>query len=477
MRVVLATGPRAIGDIERGGLPFLGIAYIAAALEQKGHEVFFIDAHTFFYNPKKAAAEILKFNPEVIGFTATSHNRLQAIDLIREVKKINPEVKIMVGGPHFSLTAVNALENVPEIDFIVKREGDITVQELLASGFEQNRLKEILGLIFRNEKGEIVDNPDRPFIKNLDDLPMAAWHIFDLSKYQGTSVEKTRMKTIGVISSRGCPNFCVFCCNAAYSRSTLRLRSPKNFVDEVEFLNKKYGYRAFNFWDDTLTIVRSHVEDICNEILNRKLDIIWYARARVNTVDRPMLDLMKKAGCVRINFGVESGSPKILKLIKKNITLEQVFKAVNDSVAAGMEVTTNFMVNLPYETDEDTQMTIKVIRELSKIPNVSASYGFSLAYPKTEMEEIAQKEGYMPKNFSWNTSYKTKKYKIIGEDPSLPYMEWKGREIEKVKAMMVRGLAGSGGLAKKLIWKIKKIRNFSEFKTLAKAGFRVVFDK
>ena len=209
-----------------------------------------------------------------------------------------------------------------------------------------------MGITYRDNSGQIISNKDRPFIQNLADLPFPAWHLYDLSKYQ-KRIHGTDFRTIGVISARGCPNLCTFCCNAAFSKSVLRLRNPKNFVDELEFLKNEYGFEGFNFWDDTLTISKDHVKNICYEILDRKLNINWYARARVNTVDEEVIKIMKRAGCTRISFGIESGSSRILKEIKKNITLEQARKAVQLSSEAGMIVSLNFIVNLPTETIED----------------------------------------------------------------------------------------------------------------------------
>ena len=273
-----------------------------------------------------------------------------------------------------------------------------------------------------------------------------------------------------MISARGCPNLCTFCCNAAFSKSVLRLRNPKNFVDELEFLKNEYSFQGFNFWDDTLTISKDHVKNICQEILDRKLDINWYARARVNTVDEEIIKIMRKAGCARISFGIESGSPRILKEIKKNITLEQARKAVQLSSESGMIVSLNFIVNLPTETLEDLKMTADLIKEFNQIPNVSASYGFALIYPGTAMELFAKENNILDSNFSWNNNYQGKKSRITGEDPSVPYMEWSGKELEKVKAFMVKNISNRKDTFKKSWKKLKKVKNYSELKSLIKTG-------
>ncbi len=469
MKVVLATAPRALGEIEMAGLPFLGIGYVASYLEKAGHQVVIVDAHSENLTKKQTVAQILSFEPEVVGFTATTHNRLQAIEVIKLLKKKKPSLMIMVGGPHFSLSDVNTLEVVPEIDCVVKREGEVTTKELLNVWPDKEKLKNALGITFRGSDGQIVSNEDRSFLRDLSELPFPAWHLYDLSKYQ-KRIYGTDFRTIGVISARGCPNLCVFCDNAAFSKSILRLRDPKNFVDELEFLKKEYGFEGFNFWDDTLTVSKSHVASICQEILERGLDIKWYARARVNTVDEEIIKIMKKAGCTRISFGIESGSQRILKEIKKNITLEQARQAVRLSSEAGMIVSLNFIVNLPTETMTDLKMTADLIRELRSYKNVEASYGFALIYPGTEMEWYAKKKGILDNNFSWNSPYQGKKSRITGEDPSVPYMEWPGMELEKVKAFMVKYTTAKEDIFKKGWKKLKRVKSWPEIKALIKTG-------
>jgi radical SAM superfamily enzyme YgiQ (UPF0313 family) len=471
MKIVLTTSPRAEGDLERKGLPFLGIGYIAAYVENSHrHKVEIFDTHTYGLNAAQAAEKILEKNPDVIGVHAITDNRFKAIALAKEIKKRNKNVIVLMGGPHFSLTAKNALELVPEIDFIIKGEGEKPVLQFLDTLESKGDLNNVLGLVFRNQKGEIIENPSKDFwIFDLDKelpFPGPAWDLFDLKLYN-KPIDGTNIRSIGVLSARGCPNVCVYCANA---RSVLRLRSPKNFIDEVEYLHKTYGYRGFDFWDDTLTMVNIHVIEICEEIIRRKLDIVWYARARVNTVDKKLLELMKKAGCIRISFGIESGSPRILKIIKKNITIEQVLNAVRWSSEVGMTVVTNFMVNLPEETIEDLKMTINLMKELRQIKNSYPAYGFTIIYPGTELELMAKEKGIMPWDFSWNSPYHSEKYKVAGDDPSLFHMEWPGAEPEKIKAIMTKELGISGNVFKKGFNKLTKIRSIGELRELIRAG-------
>lgn len=471
MKVVLMVAPRAAGEIERHGLPFLSVGYIASSLLLDQHEVLIVDAHAFDLSPAETAEKILELGAEALGISATTHNRFPAIETAKLVKQANPSVKIFAGGPHFGLSARDALRVVPEIDYIVKGEGEITSCELLKTNFDQNKLAGVLGLVYRDALGKIIENPDRPFIQNLDELPMPAWHLFELEKYPGTtSIEKTGLKNIGIISSRGCPNQCIFCSSIALHKGRLRLRSPKNFVDELEYLYKTYGYRAFNFYDDTFSIVRGHAVDICEEIIRRDLKIYWYASGRVNTVDKELLALMKKSGCVRINFGIESGSPRMLKIIKKGITMEQARAAVKAAVMVGLEVTLNFLMVYPYETWADIALTVDAIKEFRSLSAVMPSYSFIIIYPGTELERIAKKEGLMPEDFSWNSPYKSDKYYLAGEDPSVPYFEWPELPFEKVKAFVLNRLLTKKQLWSRFLIKAKRVRKPADVKTIFKIG-------
>ncbi len=469
MKIVLTTSPRAEGDLERKGLPFLGIGYVASYIKKfSHHQVEIFDAHTYGLNPSRAAQKILEKNPDVVGVHAITDNRFKAISLFKELKKRDKNIIILTGGPHFSLTAVDALNVVPEINYIIRGEAEKAVVDFLNALEGKQDILQVPGIIYCDKNGEIRANNLLNRIENLDELPMPAWELFDLKIYD-KPIDGTNIKSIGVLSSRGCPNVCVYCANA---RSGLRLRDPRKFVDEVEYLSKEYGYRGFDFWDDTLTMVNEHAKAICEEILKRKLDIAWYARARVNTVNRELLELMRKAGCIRISYGVESGSPRILKIIRKNINIEQVKEAVRTSSEVGMAVVENFMVNLPEETMDDLKQTIELMKWLAQIKNSYPAYGFTVIYPGTELELMAKAKGIMPKDFSWNSPYQSPKYKVAGTDPSLFYMEWPGFELEKIKAIMTKELGIRGNVLKKGFDKLRKVRSFKEAKELVKAGIK-----
>src|SRR3972149_3605568 len=370
MKVILATAKQQI--MEREWLPPLSLGYIAASLESKGIEVAIVDSEVNRYDSKKASEEILSHKPDAVGITTTTNNRLEAIQLCKAIRE-KSKTLIFVGGPHFTPTARDALEKVKCIDVVVRREGEITTLEMLEAYSLKKGFFDIPGISFRDEDGKIVENAERPFIQDLDTIPMPAYHLFSLKKYNARlEGEYQSPNTIGVVSSRGCPYDCNFCANNALWRRSLRTRNPEKFVDEIEFLYDKYGYRSFDIWDDTMTIKKPHVKGICEEILKRKLDIKWYARSRVDSVNKEILGLMKEAGCVSMGFGVESAS-------------------------------------------------LSLIKELNSYgKNVMAGAGIAKIYPGTEMERIAMSKEILPSNFSWNTECEFPINRLFNDIVSVP---------------------------------------------------------
>lgn len=445
-------------------VPPLGLGYIASSLETKGYDVSIIDGVKYNHSLDEAYKLILREKPDVVGYTATSSARFRAIDLIREVKRTTNAFTI-VGGPHFHPTAREALENVTEIDVVVKGEGEEIVPELLERYSTSKDFKEVSGICFRDCEGEIIENPDHPFNKDIDEYPAPSYHLFNLKKYK-CALEGTDLPVIGVLSSRGCPNKCNFCANTALRKATLRLRNPKKFVDEIEFLINEYGYNAFDFWDDTLTMVKNHITDICNEIINRRLNIKWFARARVNTVDREILKLMKDAGCVAIAYGIESGSEKILKSIKKGINTKQAREAVKISSEIGFKISNYFIVSMPGETIADIDMTLDMMDEFEKNTNVSNYYCFAMIYPGTGLEEIEKNQNLH--NFSWYGPYYSSKNKSVGNDPSIPCFEQKGLAIEDIKIHILKRKKFQSKIKKAMqkLSKIRSLRDLAEFLSL-----------
>lgn len=412
-------------------LPPLGLGYIASALEKKGYNVEIKDFQVERIPINKAARQIADAHYDAIGVSALTDNRFNAIELIRQVKRKNKNIFIFVGGPHFSATAIDALDKVKEIDAVVRGEGEITTPELLDAFFNRKGFDRILGISYRDNTGKARENPLRDFIGNIDIL-QPAWHKFKIEKYN-YSIDDSGLPFIGVISSRGCIYNCAFCSNAT---PKMRFRSPANFVGELEYLKNKYGYKRFMFTDPTFTTNNQHVTEICNLILEHGLKIKWQAGARVDSVNRQILRLMKEAGCFRIGYGIESGSTKILKIVNKGITIDRVKEAICISSELGFEAYAFFMVSFPDEGLFELKETIELMKDINSNKGCKSIYGFTLIYPDTEIERIARKRNLLPKGFSWNTYRIFPKYILTDTSKTVPYYEEK-LKIEMIKLQII----------------------------------------
>ena len=467
MKVVLSNAPRGGGAIERSKLPPLGLGYLAAAVEQAGHHVTIVDAHNYDLSVEELADRVVDLKPDVYGMSALTHNRFSAMEVMERVKGRTGAL-IAAGGPHFALSARDALENVDALDVIAKGEAEGTFVEIIAAHGKGESFDDVAGVFFRSRSGEIVETSDRPEQNDLDALPDVAWHRFNMEDYD-RPIDGTSIRSLGVMSTRGCPNRCIFCTNAAFLRGKMRRRSPRKFVDEIVLLKERYGIGGFSFWDDTFTIVRRHMLGICDELIRRQMNIQWYARARVNTVDRAILKKMKDAGCCIVSFGVESGSPRILERIRKDITLEQARTAVGDCVALGLPVRLNFIMSHPDETLDDVKMSLALMRELEGFgPDVQCDFGMLVIYPGTELETIARERGCLPRDFSWHRYREFPKALMAGFEPWMPYFEQPEMPLEEIRALIYRDRFSPGQVIRKGWRRLGRVRSLGDLRTTVK---------
>lgn len=422
--------------------PQLGIAYIASYLLQKGLQVRVVDGEVDGLTIDGIVEQIRDVRPMAVGITTPTEDRFHAFELAAKVKASFGDVLVFAGGPHFTYSAQDALEHVPGIDVIVMGEGEFTSYELIKA-FERDRsvhaFHYIKGCAFRDENGQIIVTPKRDVIMELDEMPMPAWHLYDMDKYHGTlSVEGTT-RAVGIISSRGCPFRCVFCSNSLNRK--VRYRNPKLFVDEIEFLKERYGFPGVNIQDDSFTANPKHVFGICEEILRRGLKIQWYSSLRVDNVTHDLLLLMKEAGCVALGYGIETGSERLLKLIKKGITTDQIRNAVRITRQVGFKHVWLFtMTSLPGQTREDIRISSEFLSEMLSVlrgrPVREVFIGSpTLIYPGTETELIARRNGNVfNDDFSWNTYYETRRAKVLKSNQFVPHFENPGLSLEDIYA-------------------------------------------
>jgi anaerobic magnesium-protoporphyrin IX monomethyl ester cyclase len=345
----------------------LGIAYLAAVL-RKDYNVTVVDGQCNPQNLVKAAQ-----NADIVGITSISHNFLKALQIAESIKQENPETIVVMGGAHVTFTDIEILQNSC-IDIVVRHEGEETMLDVI-NALQRGDLSGVEGITYK-DKNIIKQNQNRPFIKDLDGLPFPARDLFDREYYYGAD------KVIQVISGRGCPFKCMFCSASSMWGHKVRLRSPKNVVDEIEQVNTVYNTDKFGFVDDTFTIVKKNTIKICEELLTRGLDIQWGCNVRVDTIDTPLVTLMKKAGCTRFFIGVESGNQKTLDFMHKNITVDQIKKAVSLAYKHDIKTTLSCILGMPNETCEDVKKTIDFMISLKGDKYI---FNFLLLYPGTEL--------------------------------------------------------------------------------------------
>ncbi len=362
----------------------LGLAYIGAELIKNNYAVKVFDfqvATTNLYH------EIETFNPDIIGISVCTPASKISFKLAGDLKHKYPDIPIIAGGPHITTLKKDIFLSTEHIDFLVIGEGEETIVELINEIFGGQRYHTVQGICYKSNS-EILENKARNFLVDIDKLPLLPLELFDYSKYVPTPGTFVHLPNVAFLSTRGCPYSCIFC-NKSMFGSTLRQMSADRIIDEIIYLKDKYAIREINFYDDTFTVNKARVFEFCEKLIQRNVSIKWKCNSRVNTVTKEMLHLMKKAGCFSISFGVESGDDRILKKIKKGINTDQVRQAFKWSREAGISRSAFFMLNLPGDTIQSTEKTIKFSREIK--PDF-VSFELTKPLPGTAIRETLKNE-------------------------------------------------------------------------------------
>jgi len=399
-------------------VPPLGLAYIGAALEKAGYKVEILDAVALNWrNPIRIngmlhfgqkwtniSKSIEQRKPDVVGisclFSSQSHNAHKVAEL---VKTYDNEVPVIMGGAHPSTLPQRVLED-QNVDYVIVGEGEATMLEFLDKWSKRAPLNGIEGIAYKASK-EIKLKPRREFIKNLDSLPFPARHLLPMEEYfdamKSHLVTLMRKRFTSMITSRGCPFNCIFCSIHTIWGHKWRARSPENVLLEIEYLVKKFGVREVHFEDDNLTLDRKRIGKICDMIIESKLDIRWATPNGVAiwTLNKHLLKKMKKSGCYKLCFGIESGDVNTLKFIGKPVNLIHARKVIRWANEVGIWTDGFFVIGFPYEPLESIYKSLKFAVE-SDLD--FASFFIATPYPGTTLLNILEKEGMISSNFSWS---------------------------------------------------------------------------
>ena len=369
----------------KGTFPSLGLGYIAGVLESNGHEVDYIDIDASHLAQTEIKTHLSSFSPDMIGITCNSPTYGEARKVAKLARESVPSSFVVLGGPHLDVYPKEAIEH-PEFDAGIYGEGEQTILELTDALENKGSFDRINGLIYKMEGKAIVNLP-RPLLKNLDTLPFPARHLMPIEKYITPKSKRNPYTTL--ITSRGCPYKCFYC--RPVHGEIFRARSPDNVIDEIKDCVDVLGIQEIQFYDDSFTIDKKRVGTICELLIKEKLDFIWDCRTRIDLVDKPLLAKMGEAGCERIRFGVESGNPRMLEIMKTGLTLDKVEKVFSWSKELGIETLGYFMIGTPGEKMAEIKDTIAFAKKLNP---THIRFSITTAYPGTEMYNKALEDGY-----------------------------------------------------------------------------------
>jgi len=358
--------------------------YAAAVLEQNGIQVKGIDAVQKEMTIEEFVQEVKVSNPDYL-FMETAYTSYNFDKLTIEALRKETPAKIVIFGPHSTAIGEQLMMENPNIDMAVKGEYDYTLSEIMQN---QSNPEKVKGIAFR-DGGRIVTTEPRPLITDIDSLPMPARHLYEIHGYEEPMYRRPNFL---ISTSRGCPYGCSFCVwPATIHGNMFRFRSAKNVVDEIELLVERYGAKSINIDDDTFTVRKDRVIEICDEILRRKLDITWYCYSRTNIDDIELYEKMAMSGCEIVRFGVESSSNSALKNVEKKLTVEQIRKGFHIAERAGIKTMGTFTFGLPGETKDDILNTIELSKKLN--PFV-VQYSFIVPFPGTKLYDQGKANGW-----------------------------------------------------------------------------------
>ena len=379
-------------------LPPMGLCNLASVARSEGLNISIIDAPALGINIEETFEKIKTCNPDIIGITAVTVSINNAAQLARYIKARKFESPIILGGPHVTAIPEETLNRFPEFDIAVIGEGEETFLELIKNYNGLQNLERINGLAFRRDGKIFITNP-RPFIKNLDNLPLPAWDLLPdfPARYSQSAMRSYRFPSACLITSRGCYGKCTFCDTSGFGGS-IRKNSAEYVITMIRQLIDRYGIKDIAFYDDNFAAFPTRISKICETIINEKLDLTWSCDARIDSIrSLDTLKILKESGCWQICYGIESGNQKILEEIKKNISIDQIRQVVEWTAKAGIKVKGFFMLGHPLETEETMKESIKFAK---KLPLTNAHVTFVTPLPGSELFRTANKYGKF--NSDWN---------------------------------------------------------------------------
>ncbi|MBN2430196.1 MAG: B12-binding domain-containing radical SAM protein [Acidobacteria bacterium] len=368
-------------------MPHLGLGYLATALRRQQHDVDIADCPRENLDRRRLQQRALLFSPDVLGISAFSSDLTAVRQIAADFRRSFPQITLVLGGAHASALPEHCFTFLPELDFVLRGEAEHGLPPLV------RRLQEggtdwenVPGLAFRKDERIIVTSPRLE--QDLDSLGFPAWDLLrpDIQTLAPHGAFVQRLPVVPIITTRGCPFPCTFCAARCISGRTIRHRSLENIFEEIDYLVTHYGVREIHIEDDNFTFRREFALGFCEELLRRGHDLSWCCPngVRLDTLDRELLTMMKRAGCYSLSLGIEAGTDHILQQIRKGLTTEQITRQVALIAAAGIKTTGFFMIGFPGETRADIRATLRFARHL---PLDRAQFSTFLPLPGTDYFE------------------------------------------------------------------------------------------
>lgn len=370
----------------------IGLGYVASVVKQEKHNVEILDINCFRYSSEEVEKIIRGSEFDVVGIGGLTSTYKYVKWLAGAIKKHKPRVPVVAGNMVSTAHPELLLKN-SEVDIAVIDEGELTFKEVVSTIERNGNLDEVRG-IFYKDRGNITKTPPRERISDLDSIPFPAWDLFRMDKYLTVTSPypvSFGLRAISISSVRGCPYECTFCSHPFGRR--VHTRSARGIVDEIKELKKRYGIEYIYFSDDLFLVNEKRILELCDRMIAERFNIKWHVAGRVNLVNVSLLKKMRRAGCIEMGYGFESGSQAILDKLKKRVTVKQAEEAIKMTRAAGINVLGSFIFGMPGETQATINETLDFIKR-TQLPIYRFFY--ATPYPDTELYDIAKTMGRLP---------------------------------------------------------------------------------
>lgn len=364
-----------------GQFPPLGVALLASVLEKEGHHVKIIDCSAEQIFPGEIDRHITE-EYDFVGISSLSQSAPSAYKIARALKTNMRNATIIMGGIHATAMPEEVIDN-PDVDICVRGEGEDAIKEIVSG----QALENIKGITYK-KNGDIIQNPERDVIADLDAYPLPAYHLLPMKRYRSMLGVAIKEPSIGLVISRGCPGRCEYCFPNSLGKK-VRIKSPNRILEEISLLKNEYGIKEIDFYDDTFTFYKSKIIEMCDLLVRNRVGITWSCLTRVDFVDRDLLQRMKRAGCHQVMYGIESGSPEIRKILNREISTDfkRIFKMTQ---AAGIQIRATYMIGNYAETYNDALETINYAKYLD---SDLAVFNICTPFPGTALYKRLEGEG------------------------------------------------------------------------------------